>query len=329
MIAKNKVHKRGTGDQLTVKVPRNDGDRFNHPVLRMFTHIFPMYVLMGLRKPFNDRDKYALAEHFMVDSVSHTKVLNALYKYEEYVTNGGSQIPDVLDVIWTGAEQFDQYASSHVFVDENRDLMVRHKFDLVKVSKYFFHGFADRNWYRNTLATFKSELVGYDIELFVKLFALTSPRTNFKANLTNAFRAYALLAKGRNFRNKGFLPAVENSLEDFRLGSFDFNGEYRGGRRKISNFANAILGDKKAIVVDTWLLRAYGLQDHYLWRGKPYPYTPRPSEYDLIENHIRHLAEVCRYEPRQIVSMLWSGIRQVHSNNKVASTAALLKTMDF
>ena len=329
MAAKTKVHKRGTGEQLTVKIPRNDGDRFNHPVLRMFTHMFPLYALMGLRRPLNDRDKYALAEHFMVDTVSHQRTLNALYKYEEYVTMGNHVAFDVLNVIWTGAEQFERYRASHAFAEENKELLLRHRFDLMKVSKYFFYGYQDRDWYRSTLATFRKELVGYDVKLFVKLFALTSPRTNFKANLTNAFRAYSLMEKGRTFRGKGFLPAVENALGDFRNGEFDFKAEYRGGRRKISNFANAILGDKDAIVVDTWLLRAYGLQDHYTWRGKPYPYTPRQSEYDLIENHIRHLAELCGYEPRQIVSMLWSGIRQVQSNNKIASTADLLKTMHF
>lgn len=323
------THRRGIGEQSTQKIPKDGSDIFKNRLLNPFTHLFPAYVLLGMHKPQNDRDKYALAENFMFDTSSHTRVLNALYKYAEYVEREGYRARNVLDVLWTGTERITEYTSSHEFAEGNSDLLSRHKIDLMKVSKYLFYGFENRDWYKDTLKAFKSELQVYDLDLFIKLFALTSPRSNFKSNLTFAFRAYALIQKGRNFRNKGFIPAVETMLEDFRLGEFDFKASHRGGRRKVVAFQNAIVGKKDAVVVDTHLLHVYGIQDYYEWKGKRYPYKPRVSEYDLIEAHVRHLSEAFGYEPRQIVSMLWSGIRIAHARQKEASTKILLQSMEY
>jgi hypothetical protein len=326
--SQSNTHRRGIGEQLTQKITKDTSDVFKNSRLTAFRHMFPIYVLLGIKNPSDDRDKYQLAERFMYDGwYSHQQVLNALYKYQEYVQKEGYVKQDVIDVIWTGTERIQEHESHFLFSETNRDLLRRHRIDFMKVSKYMFYGFENRDWYKDTLKAFKSELGGYDLELFIKLFALTSPRANFKSNLTFAFRAYDLMEKGRNFRGKGFIPAVATMLEDFRLGDFDFKANPRGGRRKVVAFYKAIIGKKDSVVVDTHLLHAYGIQDYYEWKGKRYPYKPRVSEYDLVEAHIRHLSEAFGYEPRQIVSMLWSGIRIAHAKQKEASTKILLQSI--
>ena len=54
-------------------------------------------------------------------------------------------------------------------------------------------------------------------------------------------------------------------------------------------------------------------------------FSPRRSEYDLIEEHIKALAEACEYEPRQIVSMFWCGTRRMESKFKTTNAEKLLK----
>ena len=64
--------------------------------------------------------------------------------------------------------------------------------------------------------------------------------------------------------------------------------------------------------------------EEYKWKGIKAPHNPRTTEYDLIERYIKRLAEVSGYEPRQIVSMLWSGIKTEKGVRKSVNTKEVL-----
>jgi len=289
--------------------------------------ILPLFVLCGLKGKSPDIvDTYTTAELFTPhdDPNEISKISDEIRRFA--IISAPEESEEFLAVITAGAERFKEPFQLEYFNEENSKLVEKYEFDEFSISKYLFHGRKEKNWYPHTLKAFKEQFKEYDIELFVKLFAITSPRNNFKANLVHAKHAYSLFKKGKRFEKQGFLPSVVTILNDFRSGEFTFEKDSRNGRRKITNFANAILGDKKAVVVDSWVMRAFGLAEEYSWKDvKKAPHTPRITEYDLVENYIRTLAEVSCYEPRQIVSMLWSGTRSFNSNHKVARTRKVLE----
>jgi hypothetical protein len=165
---------------------------------------------------------------------------------------------------------------------------------------------------------------GYtDIELFVKLFAITSPRTHFESNITLALKAYDIYTNNGSFE-QGFLPGVAANLVDFQVGNFVFENPETNSRRKITNFVQAIMGDKKSVVVDTWILDAYGLMQYYEHKGVIRSHAPTRDEYTFLEGHIKLLAHLSGFEPRQIISMLWSGIKMVKSRHKKVNTEKVL-----
>ena len=283
----------------------------------------PMYVLYGIAntKEFTKVDTYKLAEFFYRKETPGVweRISNALYKFADYVDpNNGESF---LAVLTKGSQSFDNPEILEDFYQDK--LLLKYDLDEYGISKYLFHGKKGMNWYPETLKVFKKMLPGYDIELFVKLFAITSPRNNFQANLRHALKAYDLFTQRLPFEGK-FLGNVVSMLNDFRDKKFIFEKEQRNGRRKVANFARAILGDKNAVVLDSWLMRATGLAEEYKWEGTKAPHKPRVTEYDLMENYVRQLAECCNYEPRQIVAMLWHGTRTVNSPHKITDTKKIL-----
>jgi hypothetical protein len=298
---------------------------FQSDVLVAEKWAMPMYVLCGLKnKDQADQvDTYSIAEFFFREETDgiHEKISNALHKYAEYVSKKESDY--FLAILSAGVNNFEDPEIFEAFYESK--LLKKYGIDDFGLSKYLFHGEKGKDWYPQTLKTFEKMLEGYDIELFVKLFAITSPRNNFKANLRLALRAYELFIKKKPFERCGFMPNVLCMLNDFKNKDFVFEKDQRNGRRKITNFARGILGDKDAIVVDSWVLKAYGMSQDYIHKGIKAPHAPRITEYDFIEDHIRHLAECCDYEPRQVVAMLWHGIRTLNSPHKVTKTKKILQ----
>ena len=260
---------------------------------------------------------------FTANESRYNAVFKAIERLAKYVNQKDPYA--FLRVLNTGVSAFDNPDPLHSFEGDQAELLDKYDLDDFSIAKYIYHGKPGRDWYSKTLKTFKSQLNGCDIELFVKLFAITSPRTNFASNIRNALKAYDLYINKKSFTNNGFMRGIVTILDDFRSGTFTFDETPRGGRRKIVNFAKAILGDKDAVVVDSWLLKALGLAQLYIHKnGQGGTYNPRRSEYDLAERYIRALAISSGYEARQIIGMVWHGVRTSNSHLKVTDTAQVL-----
>ncbi len=319
--------KRGKKNTLTTIVKKNKPEFVSRHIPKHEVWILPLFVLCGLKKPQLQCDSLTIAEMFT--PMDDPRELASISRdIESFAEESASENPDMfLSILTSGAMNFNEPFALESFYEENEDLLKKYEFDEFSISKYLYHGYNARNWYPETLKAFKETFRDYDIELFVKLFAITSPRNHFKTNLIHAKHAYELYKKGKKFENEGFLPSVVKILNDFRNGEFAFGKDSRNGRRKIMNFARAILGDKKAVVVDSWLMRAFNLHEEYEWRDKIVPFSPRITEYDLVENYILRLGEVSGFQPRQLVSMLWSSTKTLNSKHKSTSTSDVLKEL--
>lgn len=123
-----------------------------------------------------------------------------------------------------------------------------------------------------------------------------------------------------------YLPNIRNQLQKIR------SGEELSGR-KIRSFQQAMSGDINAVVVDTWLLRAFELDTNYfrqkkgaekgrgLWRSA----GATDKKYTLIENYVRDLAATKGLEPRQVSSMIWAGVRITKNGDRETNYGNILR----
>lgn len=311
-----------------VREIRRKKPQFHSKLLQDHQYLIPCYIVKGLAQDKkDDLDSNALAEYFALYPPQDRSIANALARYCWYALNPTfSDSGDIAEILYTGANHFTEYDLAVATALNKEDTF---EVDACALGKYLLAGFSERNWYTDTLRAFQKVLPqhGYtDIELFVKLFAITSPRTHFESNITLALKAYDIYTNGGSFE-QGFLPGVAANLVDFQVGDFVFENPETNGRRKITNFVNAILGDTKAVVVDTWLLGAYGMVQRYEHKGIIRAHRPERKEYSFIEGHIKLLAHVSGFEPRQIVSMIWSGSKIVESRHKKVNTENILTGM--
>lgn len=160
-----------------------------------------------------------------------------------------------------------------------------------KIGDYIHKGEKDRFWYRDTELLFVSLFGLARLDLTTQLFAATSIKTSLPANIRLFRRALKEIENDLPFSN--YLPAMRFQLELIRKGR-------PIQARKIRNFAAAMSGDTEAVVVDRWIMRAYGLDGDK---------SPTTREYDKIEELVKYAASVRGEEPRQTCAMIWSGIR--------------------
>ncbi len=209
------------------------------------------------------------------------------------------------------------WQKAHIFKN------AQHKVKHGKLMRYLLNGVDDMLWYENTKAAFETLLVGMDSELSVKLFALTSPRTQYDANVSLAIRAYKMFVGITEFRTDGYLGSVASLLTQFHGNTFDFTPGVRGSKRKVINFGSSINGEDN-VTVDMWIGRAFAVISYYDFEGKRYPYTIRDSEYDVVEAYIKGVAEVTGFKAKHMNAMLWLGIRQEEYKRHITSNPVTL-----
>lgn len=193
--------------------------------------------------------------------------------------------------------------------------------DTSKIELYAKIGYKDKDWYQKCQLLFE-ELFGKEkLELVTQIFAATSINSSLKSNV-RLFRK-ALHEIENSLPLSAYLPVMKLQLERINKGE-----KIQG--RKISAFASAMSGDPNAVVVDTWLLRAYDLDRTYaraLANGttKVRSAGATDKSYSFIENDIRYKALHLDLEPRQLCAMIWSGVRIATSNDRETHYANVLR----
>ena len=170
------------------------------------------------------------------------------------------------------------------------------------IEKYLTIGAKDKNWYQECQALFEKHYGAERIKFIAQLFAATSINSSLKSNVRLFRKALHEIDSGLPLSN--YLPVMKLQLERIR------NGESIRGR-KIKSFANAISGDKDAVVVDIWLLRAFEEDRQYRRSLSDRPQSGGATEkqYDIIELYCRELAILKGFEAREVSAMIWAGVR--------------------
>lgn len=296
--------------------------------------ILPMLTLIGIFDGnYPTVDLWSLSQTLTPvdpgeDYLIHEKIHEALIKYSKYVSEGESE--EFLAVLTTGDSFLSSYNDEHENLEWFYDnpFSDRYILDELAICKFLFLGRHAKDWYSKTDKVFKKTLKGYDLVLFKKIFAITSIRAHYKSHMTLALKAYKQYQKGEPF--VGFFPNAMFMLNDLRAGTFlsekdTDNNSLIGVRRKISNFYKALSGDKNVVVVDDRVTEACGLKEYNKHKGKKVTARPEKTKYNFIEEYIRTLAKVTGYEPTEITSMLWAGVKSVSSVYQEVDTELLLK----
>lgn len=176
------------------------------------------------------------------------------------------------------------------------------------ISRYIYFGRTDKDWYADCRATLV-DLFGADrLTLVTDLLAATSINTSLTSNVTLFRRAYYEI---KNDLPVGkYLPIIQAQLNQVRSG-IGLTG------RKIRSFAAAMRGDSYAVVVDIWLLRAFGEDRKYRRSASGLDRSggPTDAQYSKIETWVRMEALYRGVTPAQLGACIWSGIRREVGRN--------------
>jgi hypothetical protein len=153
-----------------------------------------------------------------------------------------------------------------------------------------------KDWYQFAHAQVIAGAVILDVEpkRFADLLAIFSPRVS----VTRSIRfAVHYIQTGQHAHDvMGSIRAAVAHYEE--------TGEIRGP--KTGPFAKALMGNPTAIVVDTWMAIAYGVDPGKV-RSK---YVREP-----IDQHIRSVAKRKGWSPAETQAAIWAGIVRQHGRN--------------
>lgn len=174
-----------------------------------------------------------------------------------------------------------------------------------KIARYLWIGRSDKDWYADTEVTIEYLFGEENVFKVASLLAATSINSSLKSNLALFHKALYQLENNLPF--DGYLPVMKMQLDSYRETGF-ISG------RKINNFALAMSGNKNAVVVDIWILRAFGYSNLTLRHSGPHAGKEREGgatkkQYDEIEKYIHEEAPLMGLQPREFCSMIWSGVR--------------------
>lgn len=162
------------------------------------------------------------------------------------------------------------------------------------VTKYFEDGKSGMNWYDSTFAGLTRLFGVEDAVLVGNLLAVTSANSTVKANCTLALKAYNQVKNGQEV--EGFLSLVKQNIS--RILS-----KRRPSGPKVGAFADALLGDEDAVVVDRWMMRAYGFPNI------------TPKRIKTIVEDVKIRASEAGVTPRQYQAAVWFGIKAEQEKN--------------
>lgn len=161
------------------------------------------------------------------------------------------------------------------------------------INSYIKRGAYGAEWYDKTRTHIES-IYESDTDLFIDLLAATSANTSVKGNVTLAMKAYQQYKNDKAF--VGYLPVIKNMLDIIRI-NYKTGVHAPFGGRKVQNFAAALKGDVHAVVVDRWMLRAFGFPN------------VTDNRYTIIEQWILDKANKLGYTGRQLQAAIWCGIK--------------------
>jgi hypothetical protein len=154
-----------------------------------------------------------------------------------------------------------------------------------------------RDWYHNagTSIAHYSEAIGVPFERACDVIAILSPRVQVAHNVSMA----------REYLETGNCPRAMKARQA-ALAQYELDGIVRGP--KIAPFAEALRGSLDAVVVDTWILRAFG-----------YPSKVTRKQRDMCETLTRAVASRLGWFDSETQAAVWVGVRETSGHSDVLS----------
>jgi len=148
-------------------------------------------------------------------------------------------------------------------------------------------GETGREWYSRAEDELRTvaDLNGWDPVNLAGVIATTSPKVSVKRNIRIAFEVMG---------NSNYLDAMDNVI--IATEHYILTGEIRG--RKTSAFQQALLGNGRAIVLDSWMGKIFKVPQEKLFRA---------DNYGRITRAIKRLARVHGLTYAQTQACLWVG----------------------
>lgn len=206
--------------------------------------------------------------------------------------------------------------------------------------RYILNGRGSKDWYAENLEKMKKLLPEFDPVLMCQLFSATSIRNHVSGNVIKFFRALlqyydpvtrkvALTVAGKKkiveSKFSGYIDATIYQLQQI------YDQEHNPAivdqsKRKTKNFAQAMLNNHNAVVVDIWLMRAFDCDIKYKYKGVLESRAPTKSLYDCIENYYQAIAPIVGLRAREVSAMTWSGIRrEIYKNGAIVDYSRFIE----
>lgn len=166
-------------------------------------------------------------------------------------------------------------------------------------------GIDGRDWYLNAQRVIHEITLQTNIPTvrLSQVLAITSPRCSVSRNVRVT----------KQYITQGSLPRDVIRSTRLALIHYEDTGEIRG--QKTSAFARAILGDEDAIVLDTWMAEALGVEQKLF---------ERKWMQSCANRRIRYGAYLVSLTPSQFQACVWTGIVRRHNRN-VPDIARILR----
>jgi hypothetical protein len=172
------------------------------------------------------------------------------------------------------------------------DTAIRNYSDILD-SATLEQGLVAMGWYdeAHAIARSLSDLCGLSIEKCASIIAAFSPRERWASNVKYAHM----------FINGGTPPTLTNNINmayaAMSLGFNALNG------RKTNAFARNIAGDKDAVTIDVWMIRAAGMDAN---KGV------NDTEYRILAEVVKELAANRGMYPATAQALIWIIVRGDH-----------------
>lgn len=199
------------------------------------------------------------------------------------------KVKAMLPQLWTDSKkQYEHHANT--FGAENIA-------DLPKIMQYYEAGKEGKDWY-NFVRPALQPIFGKNTDLFLKMFAATSPNTKVTQNVVNAVRAYRQFLLGEQFTG---MPAHVDNLNRAVAG-VQMSGP------KVGAFGTNLMGDLTPVTVDLWMARALLGRD-----------TVTPLQSKLVDYMTSQAAKEKGLQPAEMQAAIWTGIKKLQNSRDTAA----------
>ena len=186
-----------------------------------------------------------------------------------------------------------------------------------KLTQLALQGEEWKGWYDTAHISITEWCLANDVDLlhFVAVLAIISPRMSVGKNVSLA-KAYfvALKANGSEVDTHRHVPGLIGKTHRRALEKYEHSGTIDG--RKTKAFADALLGNGNAIVLDTHMATALGVNQDKLTKNK--------RVFTKACDRVTAVAKRLQWTPAEVQAAIWTAVyKSKHTEQHLASNGRI------